>query len=254
MIFDQGPYLCIGADPHKNLLSEWGLADSPKGLEDFVQIFLGALPAQLQVVKPQVSLFESYGSQGFAVLENFLSELKAKGKYVIADAKRADIGSSMKGYSDAWLTESAPFKASALTVNPYLGVKSLAETIAVAVENEKRVFVLVATSNPEAEEIQSKGLSKAILDELSAFDPSGLGVVVGATVDKDLHGLGDQLAELEIPILAPGFGVQGAKLSEASAIFEGASNKLIANVSRAVLNGERENLSERIKQAMAELA
>ncbi len=253
MIFDQGPYLCIGADPHKSLLSEWGLEHSPKGLEDFVQIFLNALPEQLEIVKPQVSLFESYGSRGFAVLENFLLELRAKDKYVIADAKRSDIGTSMSGYSDAWLTESSPFLANAMTVNPYLGVGSLAETIAVAKENNKRVFVLVATSNPEAKDLQSDGLAEDILKELSKFDPSSLGVVVGATVDKNLFGLSDQLAKLEMPILAPGFGAQGAKLNEASEIFEGTSNKLIANVSRAVLNGEGKDLGGRIKQAMTEL-
>lgn len=254
MKFDQGPYLCIGADPHRELLTEWGLEQSAKGLEDFVEIFVDALPENLHVIKPQVSLFETYGSKGFTVLENLISELKSKGKYVIADAKRSDIGSSMRGYSDAWLDASSPLSSSALTVSPYLGVGSLVETIEAAIANKKRVFVLVATSNPEARQMQSKGLSREILGELAEFDSSALGVVVGATVDTSVYGIKERLAELEIPILAPGFGVQGAKLSQASEIFEGVSEKLIASVSRGVLAGEPGNLGHRIRQAMGELA
>lgn len=254
MNFDQGPYLCIGADPHPELLLQWGLEDSAAGLSEFAKIFIDQLPHQLRIIKPQVSLFESHGSKGFAVLENLLSELRAMGKYVIADAKRSDIGSSMRGYSNAWLSTDSLLQADALTVSPYLGVDSLAGTIEFAKINQKRVFVLVATSNPEAKSIQAEGLSSKILQQLGEYDSVATGVVVGATVNQNEYGISEELARYAFPILAPGFGAQGVSLSQASKIFDAMNEKVIASVSRSVLTGEADKLAQRIEQAMLELS
>ena len=74
---------------------------------------------------------------------------------VIADAKRGDIGSTMHGYAKAWITSDAPFLADAVTVSPYLGPESLRSFCSTATANQKGVFVLAATSNPEARASQS---------------------------------------------------------------------------------------------------
>jgi len=251
--FDKGPYLCVGADPHPEILSSWGLEASIEGLSEFNSLFIDSIPEGLKIVKPQVSLYESYGSRGMAELESLLSSLGELGIYSIADAKRSDIGSSMKGYAAGWLANDAPFLASALTVSPYLGVRALDETIEMAARNQKRVFVLVATSNPEAVELQQGGMSKSILEELASFDKDAVGVVIGATVDTTAYGLDHLLSDTQFPILAPGFGAQGAELSEASILFGLHSQNLIANVSRSVLTGSPEGLTGRIEAAMKEL-
>lgn len=253
MRFDSGPYLCVGADPHPEILSSWGLDVSTRGLSEFNRLFIDSIPEGLGIVKPQVSLYESYGSKGMAELESFLISLGELGLYTIADAKRSDIGSSMKGYASGWLAKDAPFQASALTVSPYLGVGSLSETIEMAAWNQKRVFVLVATSNPEAVELQRNGVSKRILEDLATVDENAVGVVIGATVDTAAYGLDPSLSDTKFPILAPGFGAQGADLSEASRLFGFQSQNLIANVSRSVLAGPATGLTGRIEAALKEL-
>ena len=254
MNFDKGPYLCVGADPHKDLLISYRLTHSLNGLRQFGNLFLDALPEEITIIKPQISLYESFGSKGFAELETFMSELKKMGKYVIADAKRSDIDSSMAGYTSAWLSQDAPFLADALTVSPYLGVDSFKDTFELALRQQKRVFVLVATSNPEARTLQAGGLAAKILKDMSKYDPNSLGAVVGATVDTSEYGISDQLAENQIPVLAPGFGAQGARLNQASEIFSGYSEKVIANVSRSVLAGDPRLLRKRMDEAIAELS
>jgi orotidine-5'-phosphate decarboxylase len=253
VIFDNGPYLCVGADPHVEILESWGLEDSIRGLEDFTAIFLASLPEQLKIVKPQVSLFERFGAQGFAVLEKFLIQLNEQSKYVIADAKRSDIGSSMAGYADAWLSVDAPFMADAVTVSPYMGVHTLVQTFEVARENNKRVFVLAATSNPEAREMQSAGIARTVIEELCEYDPVNLGVVVGATVDMEVVGIHQALLQTSFPILAPGFGEQGATLGRASEIYAGVADRVIANVSRSVLRGHYSRLEQKITAAISEI-
>ncbi|HEY7796569.1 MAG TPA: orotidine-5'-phosphate decarboxylase [Microbacteriaceae bacterium] len=254
MNFDSGPYLCVGADPHRDLLLEYRLNHSVNGLRQFGYLFLDALPEEIKIVKPQVSLYESFGSKGFHELEILMSELKKMGKYVIADVKRSDIGSSMAGYTQAWLSDFAPFFADAITVSPYLGVDTFKETFELALKKQKRVFVLVATSNPEARTLQAGGLAAKVLKDIGKYDPGSIGVVVGATVDTAEYGISEPLSNSELPILAPGFGAQGASLSNASEIFAGSSERLIANVSRSVLSGDPRLLRKRMDEAVSELA
>lgn len=254
MIFDNGPYLCVGADPHDEVLNQWGLENSVRGLRDFNKLFVESLPSELEIVKPQVALYESFGSRGLAELESLLLELNRLGKYVIADAKRSDIGSSMTGYANAWLSAEAPFLANALTVSPFLGAGSLTSTFELAAKNGKHVFVLVATSNPEAVKLQSNGLSKSILEQLTDIKSKSVGVVIGATVDLEKYGLAGALSSSSFPILAPGFGVQGAELAQTANIFVDLSSRVIANVSRSVLAGEKGSLGSRIAKALGELS
>ena len=107
----RGP-LCLGIDPHPELLAAWGLPASPEGLEAFSQTCVSAF-AGFAVVKPQVAFFEAYGSAGFAVLERTIAALREAGVLVLADAKRGDIGTTMAAYAAAWAGES-PLAADAL--------------------------------------------------------------------------------------------------------------------------------------------
>ena len=121
-----------------------------------------------------MSFFERYGSAGFAALEDVLTAARAAGLIVIADAKRGDIGSTMDAYAEAWLTPGSPLEADAMTANPFLGVGTLDGTFALAEASGKGVFVLAATSNPEAFPAQRAALlgaartvSAAIVAEVS---------------------------------------------------------------------------------------
>lgn len=252
--------LCVGIDPSQEQLKSWGLAHSVNGAKEFSSAVLDAVEGLVGIVKPQVAFFEQYGPAGIQLLASVLEDASSRGLLVIADAKRGDIGSTMDGYTRAWLGQEASFSCDALTLSPYLGPESLSETIEVALSNDRGVFVLAATSNPEAKSVQAaigrSGISVA--SEVVAFAgkhnaaPLGsVGVVIGATVELD--GLGIDSSQLiQTPILMPGFGAQGSKLSMVRQ-FGPISNNLICNVSRQVAGSSRFEIRERVLQAKREL-
>lgn len=105
----RGP-LCVGIDPHPQLLAEWGLNDDAAGLERFSLTVVEAVASLAAAVKPQVALYERHGSAGMAVLERTLAASTEAGVLSIADAKRGgDIGSTMAAYADAWLRMVRPW-------------------------------------------------------------------------------------------------------------------------------------------------
>lgn len=278
--------LCVGVDPHAALLEEWGLNDDVRGLETFAKTVVQAAAGRVGIIKPQVSFFERFGSRGFAVLEELGAQAQEAGLLVIMDAKRGDIGSTMEAYFEAWLGKSAPFHSDALTVSPYLGLGSLKPTMAAAFERGKGVFVLSATSNPEGaalqtaqvpgptnideagNTVQGESLSVAAaiwggLEQINTVTagPGELlgsaGAVLGATLNLNKFGLGGVTSvpqPIQTPILAPGFGAQGARLADTGRLFGVAASQVIASVSRSVLGAGPDGLIEAIENAKAELA
>lgn len=258
-----GP-LCVGIDPHAALLAAWRLSDDAKGVREFGLRTVDATAGRVGVVKPQVSFFERFGSQGFAALEDVLSAARAAGLIVIADAKRGDIGSTMDDYATAWLTPGSPLEADALTVNPFLGIGALDGAFALAETHGKGVFVLAATSNPEAAALQrSTGefgmtVSAGIIAEVSARNAAAFGdaawgsfgFVVGATVDWAQAGI--EPFTPPAPILAPGFGAQGASPADLRGRFGTMSESVIASESRSLLSAGPEGLAAAIDARVAE--
>ena len=241
--------LCVGIDPHPYLLKQWGLEDNVDGLRRFSEACVEAFADSAALVKPQVAFYERFGSQGFAALEETLASLRESGCLTVADAKRGDIGSTMAGYADAWLGESSPLQADAVTVSPYLGVGALQSVFEVAAKNGRGVFVLAATSNPEAIHLQSftdgsQTVAQHVVDICAAFNaelgssdaageesvPGDIGVVVGATLENP-----PELSKLNGPVLLPGVGAQGASAADVARITQANPELGFANVSRAVL-------------------
>ena len=111
---DHGP-LCVGIDPHPNLLEAWGLADSAAGLRDFALRTIDAVGGHGAAVKPQSAFFERHGSAGIAVLEETLAALRDLDTLSVLDVKRGDIGSTMAGYAQAYLSDDAPLASARLS-------------------------------------------------------------------------------------------------------------------------------------------
>ncbi|WP_193603907.1 orotidine-5'-phosphate decarboxylase [Mycobacteroides abscessus] len=232
----RGP-LCVGIDPHPELLRAWGFDADAAGLARFSDICVEAF-ADVAIVKPQVAFFESHGAAGYSVLERAIAGLRDAGVLVLADAKRGDIGSTMAAYAQAWLGDS-PLSSDAVTASPYLGFGSLSPLLDLARERDRGVFVLAATSNPEAPPVQraragEKTVAQAMVDEVAALNaeqagPGSVGVVVGVTVTDppDLSSLGG-------PVLVPGLGAQGGKPEDLRGL-GGAPGSLLPAVSREVL-------------------
>ncbi|MFS0893751.1 orotidine-5'-phosphate decarboxylase [Microbacterium sp. 179-I 3D3 NHS] len=259
----QGP-LCVGVDPHAALLASWGLPATAAGVRELGLRTVDAAAGRVAFVKPQVSFFERFGSAGFAALEEVLAAARAAGLIVIADAKRGDIGSTMDDYARAWLQPGSALEADALTVSPFLGVGALDGTFALAHDHGKGVFVLAATSNPEAAALQrATGRSGAtvsadIVAEVSARNAAAaaddewgsLGFVIGATVEWTDAGL-DPFAPAA-PILAPGFGAQGASPTDVEGRFGRAAEMVIANESRSILAAGPADLAAAIRARAAD--
>lgn len=232
----RGP-LCLGIDPHPELLAAWGLGTDVDGLRAFCDICVEAY-AGFAVVKPQVAFFESHGAAGYSVLERTIAGLREAGVLVLADAKRGDIGSTMAAYAAAWAGDS-PLACDAVTASPYLGFGSLRPLLDTAAAHGRGVFVLAATSNPEGASVQcatvdGRTIAQAIVDDAGAENRASgegsVGVVVGATLSEvpDLTSLGG-------PVLLPGVGAQGGRADALAGLGGAPAGTLLPAVSREVL-------------------
>ncbi|BCW48610.1 orotidine 5'-phosphate decarboxylase [Arthrobacter sp. StoSoilB13] len=194
----RGP-LCVGIDPHPQLLADWGLNDDVAGLERFSLSVVEAVASLAAAVKPQVALYERHGSAGMAVLERTLAAAADADVLSIADAKRGDIGSTMAAYADAWLRDGSALAADSVTLSPYLGFESLRPALDLAAQNGRGVFVLALTSNPEGKSVQhvggSNSVARGIVTAAAAENQryagvlGSVGLVVGATIGTALEDL-----------------------------------------------------------------
>ncbi|MFN8098134.1 MAG: orotidine-5'-phosphate decarboxylase [Dermatophilaceae bacterium] len=244
-----GP-LCVGIDPHPELLTAWGMPCDPDGLRAFARRCVEAFAGHVALVKPQSAFFEEYGSAGIAVLEETLAALRGSGTLSLLDVKRGDIGSTMAGYARAYLADGSPLAADAITVSPYLGFGSLAPAIDLAAATGRGVFVLTLTSNPEGASVQhataadgrsvAAGIVAGVRGVNEAARSSGLlghvGMVVGATVGDAVRELGLDLASAAAPVLAPGFGAQGADAEAIGRVFGAALPAVLPTSSREILS------------------
>jgi orotidine-5'-phosphate decarboxylase len=249
--------LCVGIDPHASLLAAWSLPDSAAGVREFGLRTVDAVAGRAGVVKPQVAFFERHGSAGYAALEEALAAARAAGLFVIADAKRGDIGSTVDAYGEAWLSPGSPLEADALTVYAYQGLGSLAGVLELAEQHDKGVIVVTATSNPEAVATQTalradgRTVAAGLVDEVAVL-PGTAGLVLGATIRLADYGIAPE-SLAGIPILAPGFGAQGARLADLPALFGAAAPQVAAHVSREILAAGPDGIAAAIDRAQAAL-
>jgi len=257
--------LCIGIDPHAALLADWGLPDSAGGARDFGLRVVDAAVGRAGVVKPQVAFFERHGSAGYAALEEVLAAARTAGLLVIADVKRGDLGTSVDAYGEAWLTPGSPLEADAMTAVAYQGLGSLDGVFDRATAAGKGVFVLAATSNPEARATQlatradGRSVAAGVVADVAernaasrAASLGSVGVVIGATISLADFGLtGDSFATM--PVLAPGFGHQGARFSQLPELFGSAAHNVLVSASRSILSAGPLGIEAAIDDAVAEV-
>ena len=257
--FDSRGQLCVGIDPHASLLSSWGLNDDADGLREFSLRVVDAASSTVAIVKPQVSFFERFGARGYAVLEEVTNVAKQAGLLVIADAKRGDIGTTMDAYLEAWFGDTSGLYADALTTSPYLGLGATSEVFKKWQARGKGIYSLVATSNPQGETVQlaklgERSLASSQWQELSnlngeSFGP--FGAVLGATLDLNRFGIDPSITN--VPVLAPGFGAQGALLANAKVIYGTLASSVAYSVSRSVLQAGPDGIKDAINLANQEL-
>lgn len=284
-----GNPLCVGLDPHlEGIPHGFGVRPedptsdaSADGVEKFFTAVLDACAGQVPIVKPQIAFFEQLGWRGLRALERLTAHARDRGLLVLMDAKRGDIGSTATAYARSYLWPTSPWRAEALTVNPYLGLDSLAPFIEASRAHGAGVFVLARTSNPGASDFQSLSVEGSPLYErvarslapladelLGSSGWSNLGVVAGATYPEDVERL-RQLLPRSL-FLVPGYGAQGAPLADCLRGFVARGGRLeggMVSSSRSILFGSgpvaasaaasvaewQRGLSERLEAARREL-
>lgn len=239
--------VCTGIDPHSRLLESWGLEDSAAGVREFGLRTVDALWEHSAAFKPQSAFFERHASKGVAALEDVLAHCRQAEVPVILDVKRGDIGSTMDGYADAYL--SGPLRSDAITVSPYLGPGSLEKTAKRAGQGGQGLFVLALTSNPEGPQLQHAGgpghsVAGTVVTSVEAWNRNiapnqvgPFGLVVGATIGDAAKDLEINLEDFSGIVLAPGVGAQGAGAAELRSVFGASLARVLASASRSILAG-----------------
>jgi len=116
-----GSVLCVGLDPDPARLPA-GFSADVAGVERFVRLVIEAAAPFAAAIKPNLAFYEALGSDGMAALERIRAAIPADIP-VVADAKRADIGSTAARHAVALFYR---LGADAVTVNPYPGGEAIA--------------------------------------------------------------------------------------------------------------------------------
>jgi orotidine-5'-phosphate decarboxylase len=250
-------FLCVGLDSEIEKMPSF-LLDRKDPIFEFNKLIIDATNEYTVAYKPNVAFYECYGVKGWTSLELTVRYIKDNYPdiFVIADAKRGDIGNTSKMYAKAFL-ENMPFDA--ITVAPYMGEDSVTPFLTY---KDKWVVILALTSNHGADNFQYHNEDGIKLFErvLSVSQKWGtinnIMYVVGATraeMLKDIRKL--------VPdhfLLVPGVGAQGGSLAEVAKY--GLNNKcgLLVNSSRAIIFADNtENFDkvagEKAKEMQAEM-
>lgn len=268
--FDLGRRLSVGIDPHDEQLKNWGLEANAQGAESFGRTVIEQVfNTEALLIKPQIAFFERFGSAGYFALERVLQDAREAGLMIVADVKRGDIGTTFNAYADAWLEPGSSLECDAMTAHPFHGFDSLRGAYEMATKHGKGIFVLAATSNPEAATLQrsvnSQGatvsaqvISAARSENAKAASASSesvgsVGVVLGATLKFSDFGIdiASETAAPILPILAPGFGAQGAKITDAKKVFGSLSPGLIIHESRSITGEGPQKMRAAIEEKAA---
>jgi orotidine-5'-phosphate decarboxylase len=226
--------LCVGLDPYLDRIPPPfrrgamapQAAETARAVEEFCCRTIDLVAADVAVVKPQASLFECLGSRGWQVLERVVRHAQGAGLLVLLDAKRGDIADTALAYAQAYLALDAPLAVDAMTVNPYLGPRSLEPFLAEAEKAGRGVVVLVRNSNLDSTLYQSVETPagpffSVVAASLAGWEKrlrgatgwSSLGVTVAATHAGDTERIRAALPRALFLVL--GYGAQGASARDA---------------------------------------
>lgn len=233
--------LCIGLDSEFSKLPE-RFYDEQFPQFEFNKWIIDQTHEYAAAYKPNIAFYEAQGMQGTHELQLTLDYLEEKHPeiFTIADAKRADIGSTNEGYVSAIFDR---FGFDAVTLNPYLGEEALRPFLD---RTDKTSIILCKTSNPGSSEFQDlpvgkKGeplwqvVAQRVADQWNRADNCML--VVGATYPKELKAVRHLVGEMTI--LVPGVGAQGGDIE--TVLKSGATKEgrgLLINVGRSVIFAE----------------
>ena len=239
-------FLCVGLDSEFDKIPAF-LKNTIDPVFAFNKSIIDATAAFSICYKPNLAFYESQGLKGWESLDKTVRYIKDKYPevFIIADAKRGDIGNTSKMYAQAFF-EKMPFDA--VTVAPYMGEDSISPFLSYP---GKSVIILALTSNKGANDFQfSENMEKEKLFEKVLKTSQKWG-----NADNIMYVVGATRAEMLIDVrkivpdhflLVPGVGAQGGSLSEVAKYGMNPKCGLIVNSSRAIIFADNtERFAER---------
>jgi orotidine-5'-phosphate decarboxylase len=235
-LFDQiaakRSFLCVGLDTELDKIpNHLHAAEDP--IFEFNKQIVDATHAYTVAYKPNLAFYEAYGIKGWQSLEKTVHYIRTHypEQFIIADAKRGDIGNTSKMYAKAFF-ENMGFDA--ITVAPYMGEDSVTPFLG---HNEKWVILLGLTSNKGAADFQfldNPPLYQQIIKKSQSWaSPDELMFVVGATRAEMLKEI--RTLAPDNFLLVPGVGAQGGSLEEVAKFGMNRQCGLLVNSSRAII-------------------
>lgn len=241
-------FLCVGLDSDIKKIPVYLL-----GMEDPVFEFNKAIvdaTADVAIAyKPNIAFYESRGVEGWQTLEKTVKYIKSNYPeiFMIADAKRGDIGNTSEMYARAFL-ETLEFDS--ITVAPYMGEDSVTPFLKY---EGKWVILLALTSNKGAYDFQffeenGERLYERVLRKSQEWgNDRNMMYVVGATKAEMLAGIREIVPNHFL--LVPGVGAQGGSLEEVAKYGMNSHCGLIVNSSRGIIFADKtERFAERARE------
>lgn len=229
-------FLCVGLDTDlKKIPAHLLETDDP--VFEFNKAIVDATAPYCIAYKPNLAFYEGAGIKGIQSLYRTLDYIRANypDQFVIADAKRGDIGNTAALYARSFFEE---MNVDAVTVAPYMGQDSVTPFLGF---EGKWVILLALTSNKGAEDFQyvtgedGKPLFEKVLERSLAWggNPDNMMYVVGATRAEMLSDIRRTVPDSFL--LVPGIGAQGGSLADVCKYGMNSKCGLIVNSSRAII-------------------
>jgi orotidine-5'-phosphate decarboxylase len=232
-IFQKKSMLCVGLDTDPELIPKH-LLNFEDPVFEFNRQIIDATRHCCVAYKPNLAFYEAQGLKGWVSLQKTIQYIGNE-HFIIADAKRGDIGNTSARYAKAFFEE---LHCDAVTIAPYMGKDSVTPFLGF---EGKWAIVLGLTSNPGSADFQRLRLDgtavqlwEQVLQTVASWGTAeNTMFVIGATHPEDFHRVREILPDHFL--LVPGIGAQGGDLE---AVLKAGSNKdggLLINASRSIL-------------------
>lgn len=228
-------FLCVGLDTDLKKIPQHLLNDND-ALYTFNKNIIDATAPYCVAYKPNLAFYEAFGVKGMIAFEKTINYLNKyyPDHFIIADAKRGDIGNTSKMYARTFFEE---YDVDALTVAPYMGEDSVTPFLGY---DGKWVILLALTSNKGSNDFQlttdtegERLFEKVIRKSQQWGNIDNMMYVVGATQGKMFEDI--RKVAPESFLLVPGVGAQGGSLEEVCRYGMTKDCGLLVNSSRGII-------------------
>lgn len=234
-IFKKKSFLCVGLDTDIKKIPRHLLSDADPVFA-FNKSIIDATAEYCVAYKPNLAFYESLGVKGLVSFEKTIDYLNKSypDHFIIADAKRGDIGNTSAMYARTFFEE---YDIDSLTVAPYMGEDSVTPFLQY---EGKWVILLALTSNKGSHDFQltedkngERLFEKVLRSSQKWGNENNMMYVVGATQGKMFEDI-----RRIVPnhfLLVPGVGAQGGSLQEVCRYGMNKDCGLLVNSSRGII-------------------